>query len=174
MMLSKSFGVNHLKLEKGLYLSQIDRLDDTTTLTFDIRIRKPYVDPILTDVEVHTLEHCLATGVREYISESNKTGILPIYIGPMGCATGFYVVLQFSDQLYKEKDYYPVVSEILTGAIAKIFEMDEIPAKDKKRCGNANTLGNTDMAYSLAKELEKIVEKTKVSNAFDEYPMLKE
>ncbi|RBP46906.1 S-ribosylhomocysteine lyase [Garciella nitratireducens] len=173
-MLSKSFGVDHLKLQKGLYLSQIDHLEGTSTLTFDIRIRKPYVDPILTNIEVHTFEHCLATGVREYLNESSKKGILPIYIGPMGCATGFYIVLQFSDNIYGKENYYPVVYEILEGAISKILEMTEIPAKDKKRCGNVNTLGGIEIAYSLAKEFKQIIEKTMKSRNFDEYPMLEE
>lgn len=171
-MLSKSFGVDHLELNKGLYLSQVDHLEDTTTLTMDIRMRKPYVDPILTDIELHSFEHCLATGVREYIAD--KRGILPIYIGPMGCATGFYLVLQLSNKLYKEEDYYAVVSDVLSGALSKVLKMKEIPAKDKRKCGNANTLGEVSTAHALAREVEEILEKTKQANSFDEYPMIEE
>src|SRR5688572_2387479 len=114
-MLSKSFGVDHFQLNKGLYLSQEDCLHDTVTLTMDIRMRKPYVDDILTNIQAHTLEHSLATAVREYIDEQKnnhgKEGILPIYIGPMGCATGFYVVIQLSNKLYSKEDYYLIVSD---------------------------------------------------------------
>lgn len=171
-MLSKSFGVDHLALNKGLYLSQVDCLEGTTTLTMDIRMRKPYVDPILTNMELHSLEHCLATGVREYTA--GKEGILPIYIGPMGCATGFYLVLQLSDKVYKEEDYYAIAFNVLSGALSRVLKMDEIPAKDQRKCGNATTLGEVSIVHALAREVEEIVEKTKQANSFDEYTMIEE
>ena len=77
----ESFKIDHTKLEKGMYISRVDG----DVVTYDIRTRKPNVEPVMENAAIHTVEHLFATFVRN--SEFSKN---IIYFGPMGCRTGFY------------------------------------------------------------------------------------
>ena len=118
-----SFTVNHETLNRGLYVSRRD--GDVTT--FDLRMRKPYADPVLTDVEMHSLEHLLATELR-----NGPYGQNVVYVGPMGCATGFYV-------LYREVSDDTAVWCIVR-AFRKITQADVMPGNSRAECGNFQTL----------------------------------
>ena len=85
-----SFEVDHTKLDEGLYVSRID--GDITT--YDMRMRKPNNGDYLSDVAMHTFEHMLATFVR-----SGPLGSDIIYAGPMGCRTGFYLLVRNADNI---------------------------------------------------------------------------
>ena len=84
-----SFTVDHLKLKPGIYVSRKDHVGNTTLTTFDIRMTSPNDEPVLNTAEVHTIEHLGATYLRN--DPDWKENV--IYFGPMGCRTGFYLIL---------------------------------------------------------------------------------
>ena len=116
-----SFQINHDTLVPGLYVSRIDG----DCVTYDLRLKLPNAGNYLQNAPLHTLEHLLATYVRNspYSDEI-------VYVGPMGCRTGFYVVTR--DTLKKE-DFLALMRESF--AFAAAFE-GEIPGAEKIQCGN--------------------------------------
>lgn len=116
-----SFTVNHNKLEKGMYVSRVDG----DVITYDIRMKKPNMGDYLNNGQLHTFEHLFATYARNTeLSDS------VIYIGPMGCRTGFYMLLR--DSVSKEQAIALVQESF--GFISK-FD-DAIPGSRQEECGN--------------------------------------
>ena len=119
-----SFSVDHDKIDVGIYISRID--GDITT--YDLRTRKPNADDYLDDVTMHSVEHMLATFLR-----SSKIGSSVIYFGPMGCRTGFYLLVRNADNF--------VVLNELKLALKDTIEYDgEIFGNTRKECGNYKCL----------------------------------
>ena len=116
-----SFSVNHDKLEKGIYVSRIDG----DVISYDIRMKKPNGGDYLLVEAMHTFEHLFAT----YARNSNFSDSV-IYVGPMGCRTGFYLLMR--DSVTKTD-----VIDMVKGAFAFISEFDGvIPGSKKEECGN--------------------------------------
>ncbi len=139
-----SFCVNHLTLKPGVYVSRKDKKDGMTVTTFDLRLTQPNLEPVLDAGAIHTIEHIGATYLR---NSSQKNNV--IYFGPMGCKTGFYLVM-FGD--LESKD----ILELVKGTFAFIASYEgEIPGVSPRDCGNY-TLQNKEMAQYYAK---KYVEK---------------
>ena len=84
-----SFTVNHLKLVPGVYVSRRDIAGDNHVTTFDIRMTRPNYEPVMNTAEIHTIEHLGATFLRNHRVYKDKV----LYFGPMGCRTGFYLLL---------------------------------------------------------------------------------
>lgn len=118
-----SFTVDHNKLKKGMYISRIDG----DIVTYDIRMKKPNSGDYLENKKIHTIEHLFATFAR---NSEIKDSV--IYVGPMGCRTGFYLLLR--DNVGKE-DAIKLVKDSLK--FIKEFE-GEIPGSKKEECGNYN------------------------------------
>ena len=135
-----SFTVNHLTLLPGLYVSRKDTVGGEVITTFDIRMTRPNYEPVLNTAEVHTLEHLGATFLRNHEIYKEKV----IYFGPMGCRTGFYMVLAGD---YESKDVVPLVTELF--AFMKDFE-GEVPGAAPRDCGNYLDM-NLGMARYVAK-----------------------
>ena len=131
-----SFTVNHLELYPGIYVSRKDMVGDNVITTFDIRMTRPNFEPVLNTAEVHTIEHLGATFLRNHNEYADKT----IYFGPMGCRTGFYMVLSGD---YESKDVVPLITEMFE--FMKDFEGD-VPGACAKDCGNY-----LDMNLNMAK-----------------------
>ena len=131
-----SFTIDHLKLLPGLYVSRKDIAGDCVITTFDIRMTRPNYEPVLNTAEVHTIEHLGATFLRNHPDYRDKV----LYFGPMGCRTGFYMVLAGD---YPSKDILPLVKEIYL--FMKDFEGD-VPGACAKDCGNY-----LDMNLNMAK-----------------------
>jgi S-ribosylhomocysteine lyase len=131
-----SFTIDHLKLLPGVYVSRKDMVGENVITTFDIRMTRPNFEPVLNTAEVHTIEHLGATFLRNHKDFSNKT----IYFGPMGCRTGFYMVLAGD---YTSKDVLPLVTDMFR--FMKDFEGD-VPGACAKDCGNY-----LDMNLNMAK-----------------------
>ena len=116
-----SFQIDHTILEKGIYISRID--DDITT--YDIRMRAPNREPVMTNASMHTIEHLFATYVR-----NTEFGDNIIYFGPMGCRTGFYLVV-----------FGEVTSEEILPLVRELFEFvagfeGDVPGAAPEECGN--------------------------------------
>lgn len=97
-----SFTIDHIKLQPGLYVSRKDKVGAETVTTFDLRLTKPNDEPVMNTAEVHTIEHLAATYLRNEPTWKDKV----LYFGPMGCRTGFYLLLTGD---YTSKDVVPLV-----------------------------------------------------------------
>ncbi len=136
-----SFQVNHLNLQKGVYVSRKDYLKGTVLTTFDIRMKKPNVEPVMNTAEVHTIEHLGATFLRNH----EKIAKDVIYFGPMGCRTGFYLILNgdltSDDIIWLVRDMFDFI----------VKYAGEVPGASPRDCGNYQDM-NLSMAKYLAKE----------------------
>lgn len=141
-----SFTVNHLTLIPGLYVSRIDKVDDSFVTTFDIRITKPNTEPVMDNPGIHAIEHLGATFLRNHEKWQDKV----IYFGPMGCRTGFYMILSGK---YSPLDVYELVKEMFSFIIS--YE-GQIPGASLIECGNYLDL-NLSMAKFYAKKYKTLV-----------------
>ncbi|WP_026663688.1 MULTISPECIES: S-ribosylhomocysteine lyase [unclassified Butyrivibrio] len=136
-----SFTVNHLDLEPGIYVSRKDKVGQETITTFDLRMTAPNKEPVMNTAEVHTMEHLGATFLRNDPEYKDKT----IYFGPMGCRTGFYVVLAGD---LSSKDIVSLITRMYE--FIRDFE-GEVPGASPRDCGNYLDM-NLGMAKYLAKK----------------------
>ena len=121
-----SFTIDHIKLQPGLYVSRKDKVGSETVTTFDLRLTKPNDEPVLNTAEVHTIEHLAATFLRNEPTWKEKV----LYFGPMGCRTGFYLLLAGD---YHSADVVKLVHDCFC------FVRDyrgEVPGASAKDCGN--------------------------------------
>ena len=121
-----SFTIDHIRLQPGLYISRKDRVGSETVTTFDLRLTKPNEEPVLNTAEVHTMEHLAATFLRNEPSWKDRV----LYFGPMGCRTGFYLLLAGD---LTAPEVLPLVTECFR------FVRDyrgEVPGASAKDCGN--------------------------------------
>lgn len=134
-----SFTIDHLKLLPGVYVSRKDPAGSEIITTFDIRMTRPNFEPVMNTAEMHTIEHLAATFLRNHPVYGSKT----IYFGPMGCRTGFYLLLTGD---LTSKDIVPLMKEMFT--FIRDFK-DEVPGACAKDCGNYLDM-NLPMANWLA------------------------
>ena len=135
-----SFTIDHIKLEPGIYVSRKDPVRDSMITTFDLRMTAPNREPVMNTAEMHTIEHLGATYLRNHADWGTKT----IYLGPMGCRTGFYLLLA-GDLESKE------IVSLVTGMFEFIRDFKgEVPGAAAKDCGNYLDM-NLPMANWLAK-----------------------
>lgn len=141
-----SFTIDHIKLQPGIYVSRKDQIGQEVVTTFDLRMTAPNEEPVMNTAEVHTIEHLGATYLRNKEEIRDKV----IYFGPMGCRTGFYLLLAGD---YASKDIVALVTEMFE------FIRDyrgEVPGASPKDCGNYLDM-NLGMANYLA---DRYLEKT--------------
>ncbi len=134
-----SFTIDHIKLQPGIYVSRKDFVGREVITTFDLRMTSPNEEPVMNTAEVHTIEHLGATFLRNHKDFSDKV----IYFGPMGCRTGFYLLLAGD---YESKDIVPLITEMFI--FIRDFH-DEVPGASAKDCGNYLDM-NLNMANWLA------------------------
>lgn len=135
-----SFTIDHIKLIPGVYVSRKDYVGSEVITTFDLRMTSPNDEPVMNTAEMHTIEHLAATFLRNHKDFGPKI----IYFGPMGCRTGFYLLLAGD---YESKDIIELLKEMYTF----IAEYEgEIPGSSAKDCGN-----HLDMNLPMAKYLAK-------------------
>lgn len=135
-----SFTIDHLKLVPGVYVSRKDTIGKEVITTFDLRMTSPNDEPVMNTAEVHTIEHLAATFLRNHPVYGNKT----IYFGPMGCRTGFYLLLAGD---LTSNEIVPLMIEMFE--FIRDFK-DEVPGASPKDCGNYLDM-NLPMANYLAK-----------------------
>jgi S-ribosylhomocysteine lyase len=121
-----SFQVDHLRLVPGVYVSRRDQFGETVLTTFDLRFKTPNKEPVIDMPALHTLEHLGATFLRSHKEWAKRV----VYFGPMGCRTGFYLILEGS---FASNDVLPLLRELFAWVVA--FE-GEIPGAKPAECGN--------------------------------------
>ena len=136
-----SFTIDHLKLVPGVYVSRKDPVGNEIITTFDLRMTSPNDEPVMNTAEIHAIEHLAATFLRNHETFGSKI----IYFGPMGCRTGFYLLLAGD---YESKDIVPLLIELFR--FIGDFE-GEIPGASARDCGNYLDM-NLPMAKYLAKK----------------------
>lgn len=136
-----SFTIDHIKLQPGIYVSRKDHVGQEVITTFDIRMTSPNEEPVMNTAEVHTIEHLAATFLRNHSEFGSKI----IYFGPMGCRTGFYLLLSGD---YESSDIVGLLKEMFV--FIRDFS-DEVPGASPKDCGNYLDM-NLGMANYLAKK----------------------
>lgn len=136
-----SFTIDHNKLQPGVYVSRKDTIGAEVITTFDLRMTSPNEEPVMNTAEVHTIEHLGATFLRNHPMYKDKT----VYFGPMGCRTGFYLLLAGE---YSSADIVPLMKEMYE--FIRDFE-GQVPGADPKDCGNYLDM-NLGMAKYLAKK----------------------
>ena len=130
-----SFTIDHIKLQPGLYVSRKDQVGSQIVTTFDLRLTSPNDEPVMNTAEMHTIEHLAATYLRNEPDWKEKV----LYFGPMGCRTGFYLLLAGN---YDSRDVLALVQSCF--AFIGDFQ-GEIPGASAKDCGN-----NLDMNLPMA------------------------
>ncbi|MDO4473910.1 MAG: S-ribosylhomocysteine lyase [Eubacteriales bacterium] len=142
-----SFTVDHIKLVPGVYVSRIDYVENYPLTTFDLRMTSPNDEPVMNTAEIHTIEHLAATFLRNHHDFKDKT----IYFGPMGCRTGFYLILSGK---YESKDIIDLMIEMFS--FIRDFE-DDIPGACAKDCGNYLDMNLPMARYLAGKYLDEVL-----------------
>lgn len=121
-----SFTIDHIRLKPGLYVSRVDNFGGAEITTFDIRMTSPNDEPVMNTATVHAIEHLGATFLRNHREYADKT----VYFGPMGCRTGFYMLLAGR---HSPEEVLPLVKELFRF----ICDWnDAVPGASAKDCGN--------------------------------------
>jgi S-ribosylhomocysteine lyase len=152
-----SFQIDHLRLKPGAYVSRADRFNNSAITTFDLRFKEPNKEPVLDQPALHTIEHLCATFLRSHKEWSPKV----VYFGPMGCRTGFYLILEGE---YKSSDIVPLLLEMFNWV--KDFD-GPIPGATAIECGNWREQ-NIDMAKWECNRYLNLLKNAKKENL--EYP----
>ncbi len=134
-----SFTIDHIKLQPGVYVSRKDHIGSEVITTFDLRMTSPNEEPVMNTAEVHTMEHLGATFLRNDPVWKERV----VYFGPMGCRTGFYMLLAGD---LESKDVVDLVTRMYE--FMRDFEGD-VPGASPKDCGNYLDM-NLGMARFLA------------------------
>jgi S-ribosylhomocysteine lyase len=143
-----SFTVDHLNLLTGLYVSRIDRVGEQPVVTFDLRMTRPNEEPPMDTAAVHAIEHLGAT----YLRNRPDWGGRIVYFGPMGCRTGFYMIVAGE---VSSQDVFPLVKDMLSFIAG--FE-GEIPGASAAQCGNYLDMNLAMAKYHANKYLREVFE----------------
>ena len=158
MDLIPSFSVDHTRIIPGIFESRVDTLGDETVTTFDVRLKKPNAEPSIDPAAMHTMEHIVATYLRNHPYWKDQL----IYWGPMGCLTGFYIIVKGRPAA---SDMYPIILEAFRHMSA--YE-GEVPGATPQNCGKY-LMHDLPMAKWEAKRYVEYLENAGGKNIF-EYP----
>ncbi|MDR2371027.1 MAG: S-ribosylhomocysteine lyase [Treponema sp.] len=148
-----SFQIDHIRLKRGVYVSRRDRFGGTTLTTFDLRFKAPNREPVIDQPALHTIEHLGATFLRSH----GEWGPRVVYFGPMGCRTGFYLILE------GELDSREILP-LITGMLDWIEGFTgDIPGAAPAECGNWREQ-NLDMAKWEARRYAEVVKNPQKEN----------
>ena len=148
-----SFTIDHLRLVPGLYVSRRDQFGPTVITTFDLRFKQPNKEPVIDVPALHTVEHLGATFLRSHKEWAKKV----VYFGPMGCRTGFYLILEGD---LTSRDALPLVREMLD--FIEGFD-GPIPGASAIECGNWQEQ-NLEMAKWEARRYNSVLKNAKPEN----------
>ena len=161
MDLIESFSVDHRYIVPGIFVSRTDHVNDGIVTTYDIRLKKPNREPVIDVGAMHSLEHIIATYLR---NEPNWKSEI-IYWGPMGCLTGFYLILKGNK---KPQEIY----DLLLNAFKSVNTYNEVPGATEENCGHY-LMHNLNMAKWYANEFVKYLEDNKNNELIYNYPKTK-
>ena len=157
MELIKSFSVDHTAIVPGIFVSREDKVGNGVVTTYDIRLKRPNKEPVIDVAAMHSLEHIIATGLR---NGRMKDEI--VYWGPMGCLTGFYLILKGNRS---PRDIYALILE----AFKDVQKWEEVPGATPVNCGHY-LMHDLTMAKWYAAEFAAYLEANFQKSEIFEYP----
>lgn len=158
MKMIQSFSVDHTAIVPGIFLSREDIVGDSIVTTYDIRLKRPNREPVIDVAAMHSLEHIIATFLRNDPDWKDEV----IYWGPMGCLTGFYLILKGSRS---PREIY----ELLLRAFRSVNDAQEVPGAAPVNCGHY-LMHNLGMAKWYAAEFASYLEANAGKDEIFEYP----
>lgn len=161
MKLIKSFSVDHTQIIPGIFLSREDKVGNETITTYDIRLKKPNLEPVIDIAAMHSLEHIIATYLRNEPAWMDEI----IYWGPMGCLTGFYLILKGNRA---PREIYTLILNAFKG----VANAQTVPGATPVNCGHY-LMHNLNMAKWYAAEFAAYLEANKDNPHIFEYPKSK-
>ena len=158
MDLIPSFSVDHTKIVPGIFTSRVDVVADEKVTTYDVRVTHPKIEPAIDVAAMHSLEHLIATYLRNDPDWKDQV----IYWGPMGCLTGFYLILKGS---LPSKD----LCDLLINAFDSVKDAQDVPGTSPENCGNY-LMHNLNMAKWYAARFAEYLMANKDKSETFEYP----
>ena len=158
MKMIQSFSVDHTLIVPGIFVSREDKVGDDMITTYDIRLKKPNKEPVIDVASMHSLEHLIATYLRNDPEWKDEV----IYWGPMGCLTGFYLILKGS---LSPREIY----QLLLDAFRSVDAATDVPGATAKNCGHY-LMHNLGMAKWYASEFASYLEANADNPDIFEYP----
>ncbi len=158
MKLIQSFSVDHMRIVPGIFTSRVDNLGEYQVTTYDIRLKRPNREPVIDVAAMHSLEHIIATFLRNDPEWKDEV----IYWGPMGCLTGFYLILKGSRSAQE-------IYGLILKAFKAVDETGEVPGTAPENCGYYR-MHNLEMAKWYAGEFAAYLEANADNSAVFEYP----
>ena len=149
-----SFTIDHIRLERGIYVSRQDNVGSEVVTTFDVRMKEPNREPVLSPSAIHTIEHLAATFLRNHPVWADRI----IYWGPMGCLTGNYLIVKGD---LTSVDILPLVKE--TFAFVASYE-GEVPGATARDCGNYLLMNLPEARWEARKYLTEVLENISEKN----------
>ncbi len=158
MELIQSFSVDHNLIVPGIFLSRQDEVAGGSVTTYDIRLKRPNREPVIDVAAMHSLEHLIATFLRNDPDWKDEI----IYWGPMGCLTGFYLILK-GGRAPSE------IFDLVLGAFKSVLRAQSVPGTNPENCGHY-LMHNLAMAKWYAEEFSSYLEKNRDNLQIFEYP----
>lgn len=158
MRMIQSFSVDHMRIVPGIFTSRVDNLGDYYVTTYDIRLKRPNREPVIDVLAMHSLEHIIATYLRNDSEWKDEV----VYWGPMGCLTGFYLILK-GNRAPRE------IYGLILNAFKAVDDTKEVPGITPQNCGYYR-MHNLEMAKWYANEFVKYLEDNKKNDDIFEYP----
>jgi S-ribosylhomocysteine lyase len=158
MDLIPSFSVDHTKIVPGIFTSRVDVLGEYKVTTYDVRVTRPNIEPAVDVAAMHSLEHIIATFLRNDPDWKDEV----VYWGPMGCLTGFYLIMK-GNRAPKE------IHDLLLRAFRSVENAEEVPGAQAVNCGNY-TMHNLTIAKWHARKFADYLAENANNDAIFEYP----
>ena len=158
MKLIQSFSVDHTRIVPGIFVSRTDDVNGNVVTTYDIRLKRPNKEPVIDTAAMHSLEHIVATALRNDPAWKDEI----IYWGPMGCLTGFYLIMK-NNRAPKE------IFGLVLSAFKSVNDAAEVPGATPESCGHY-LMHNLAMAKYYASEFVSYLEKNADNPQIFEYP----
>ena len=158
MKMIQSFSVDHMRIVPGIFTSRVDNLGDYYVTTYDIRLKRPNGEPVIDVLAMHSLEPIIATYLRNDSEWKDEV----VYWGPMGCLTGFYLILK-GNRAPRE------IYGLILNAFKAVDDTKEVPGTTPQNCGYYR-MHNLEMAKWYANEFVKYLEDNKRNDDIFKYP----
>ncbi len=158
MDLIPSFSVDHTRIVPGIFTSRVDTLGEHKVTTYDVRVTRPNIEPAIDVAAMHSLEHLIATYLRNDPDWKDEV----IYWGPMGCLTGFYLILKGNRE---PKEIY----DLLLRAFQSVEEAEDVPGASPENCGSY-LMHNLGMAKWHARKFAGYLAENAGRSEIFEYP----
>ena len=158
MELIQSFSVDHTLIVPGIFVSRMDKISDGVITTYDIRLKRPNIEPVIDIAAMHSLEHLIATYLRNDPEWKDEV----IYWGPMGCLTGFYLILKGNRS---PREIY----ELVLNSFKSVDKAESVPGAAAVNCGNY-LMHNLTLAKWYAAEFSEYLELNRDNSEIFEYP----